>query len=205
MDWLTWTLIIGFPVVLTAVVIVEVTRRGCIAFVYDGFRKIYKYRASVKDGKVLFRYNQQSEAGVAFEDNEYRLGKKKLFKFLDVDGTLLPVTIKDYNKASKWAELDLSTSQEKLYETEALKAIAEKISDTWWEKNKLLVFGAFIIMIAFLIFIITMKFAMDIEPVPEPTWDLVRSIAQSLQNVSQSNQAIVDQISQQGSGGGPPR
>jgi len=204
-----WFIIIVFifPALIGLIIFLEMNKnRGAKVYIFDKYRNITIKNAEVKEGKCVFKYNESTKGGVAIESNEYKFKKKKIFFYDDIDGILLPIKKTNYSDENI-SLLDLSTSQEKLYETEALRLTAEKINDTWWEKNKVFVFGAFIIMIAFLIFIITMKFATDIEPVSQPSIQLVNSIAQNLQNLSETNQrlaeAIIEGQSNTNSGGVP--
>lgn len=159
-------------------------KKGVKVFVLDKFGDLLMFNGTkLPNGKIKFRYNSASKAGVSYEENEFKFRKKKAFMFEDHNDTLLPV---GHEKGSR--KLHLSTSQEKLYEIDAKKAIVEKIdSDSFWDKNKVFFYGAVMLFAAALVSIVMLNFAFDVQPVPQPQLELASQCIDVLQNVSSTN------------------
>ena len=192
-----FTTIIWGILVLMIIGLIIIIIKGPEAFVYvlDEFNTIKKYRARVRDGKVYFNYNTASKGGIAIEKNSYKTGKKKVYFYRDVDGVLLPVS--DKKIKDREMSFDLSTSQEKLYETMALKNVIEKIDNTWWSAVKPYI-GAFIIVIgAVIVSVVMIQQARHVEPVPQPEVELFNNVTHAMMDLVQSNQQLVSEISKQ--------
>lgn len=185
MDWFTWFLIIAIPTSIIVVIIIEFMSASGKALVIDEFRTAKFKRCKIRANKVVFAYNAASKAGVAVEDNILKVGKNKWFLYEDVGGTLLPMGVETYLNEKK-SKLDLSTSQEKLYETDALKAIAQKINESWWDKNKALVFGVIILFVAMLVSIVMLNYAFDVTPVGEPQAELFNEAIKAMKNMTET-------------------
>jgi len=185
LDWFSWLLIIAIPTMIIVVIVIEFLSASGKALVVDEFRTAKFKRCKIKANKVVFSYNAASKAGVAVEDNVLKVGKNKWFIYQDLGGTLLPMGVETY-LADKKSKLDLSTSQEKLYETDALKAIAQKINESWWDKNKAIVFGVIILFVAMLVSIVMLNYAFDVTPVAEPQAQLFNEAIKAMQNMTQT-------------------
>lgn len=153
-------------------------------FVIDKFGDLLMFNGvKMPNGKIRFKYNAASKAGVSYEDNEFKFRKRRAYMFEGQNDTLLPV---GYQKATR--KLHLSTSQEKLYEIDAKKAIIDKIdSDSFWDKNKVFFYGVVMLFAAALVSIVMLNFAFDVTPVPEPQIELAAQCIDVLQNVSATN------------------
>ena len=190
---LSWAIIgIGFVIAIAGVILVELTRKSAEVVVYDTFNNEKRKKARVKDGKVIFAYNGQSKAGVPFENNETRRGKVRVFHYDDIDGTLLPVEKIRYQQGSQIkAALNLSTSQEKMYEGDSLKAIAKKIDETWWEKNKHLVMPTVFVLAAMILSIYMVQSAFNLE---QPAIEAFNEMTETLKEVSEQNLEMKEQM-----------
>lgn len=169
-----------------------------VVVITDTFGKEYHRKGTKKNingsDKIIFSYNSGSKAGVAIEENVTMWKKKKVYHYMDVNGTLLPVKKNIYDTEAKRAELDLATSQEKLYETEALKAAANKVDESFWEKNKALIMAGFMVMAALIFSIVLVQKSLDVQPVPEPQVQMFNSMTEQLKEVSEINQEQAELI-----------
>lgn len=187
---LIWAIVVMMFVVM---VIVIIRGNKALVYIYDEFNGITKKGARVNDGKqVSFKYNESSKGGVAIEGNKYKMGKKLVFLYRDIGGVLLP--IKDVKIDEKTASLDLSTSQEKYYETKALENVVKKIDSTWWGAIKPIIMGAIIIFGAVIISIVAIQKALDVEPIPEPQVEMWQDTNEAMQALVKTNQDLVKQI-----------
>lgn len=189
--------IIWIIVIIMFIIMIFVILKGAPAWVYviDEFNNIKKYRARTKDGKVFFNYNSAAKGGVAIEKNRYNSGKKKVYLYRDADGVLLPITDKKIKERE--SSFDLSTSQEKLYETQALKNVIEKIDNSWWSSVKPYLGAAIIILGAMIVSIVMIQQARHVEPVPQPEVELFNNVTHAMIQLSQSNQELVKEIATQ--------
>jgi len=112
----------------------------------------------------------------------------------------------NYNSAAKggvaieknrYKSFDLSTSQEKLYETQALKNVIEKIDNSWWSSVKPYLGAAIIILGAMIVSIVMIQQARHVEPVPQPEVELFNNVTHAMIQLSQSNQELVKEIATQ--------
>lgn len=175
--------LLGFFVITAILMVVLANGKGVVVFVFDRYNKIKKcHGRKSKDGKIIFRYNQASKAGIASEENSYDFNRRESFFYTDINGTLLPIK---YNVEDK--ELNLSTSQEKHYEVEAKRAIAKKTNNTIWGKYKEVFISFGLMGITALVCIIMITSARDIEPIDQPQIDLVYDCINTLKNVSETN------------------
>jgi len=208
LDWFSWVLIVSIPTLIVVVIIIEFLSASGKALVIDEFRTAKFKRAKIISDKITFSYNSASKAGVAIEDNILKVGKNKWFIYEDLGGTLLPCSVVTY-LADKKSVLDLSTSQEKLYETDALKAIAQKINESWWDKNKALIFGVIMLMVAMLVSIVMLNYAFDVTPIQEPQAKLFNDAIQAMQNMTATQNEQTELFRQfiktQGGGAAVPR
>lgn len=182
--WLIYVMLIGFFVFVGWQILRGGGKKGVKVFVLDKFGDLLMFNGvKLPNGKIKFKYNAASKAGVSYEDNEFKFRKKKAYFFEDQNDTLLPV---GYQKATR--KLYLSTSQEKLYEIDAKKAIIDKIdSDSFWDKNKVFIYGIMMLFAAALVAIVMLNFAFDVQPVPQPQLELADKCLDVLQNVSATN------------------
>lgn len=189
-----FSIVIWIVVVIMFVIMIIVIIRGGNAFVYifDEHNAIYKRKGKVSTDKVSFKYNDTTKGGIAIEKNKYKSGKKLAFFYRDIGGILLPIT--DSKISDKLYSLDLSTSQEKLYETRALENVANKIDNTLWAQMRPIVMGAIILMVAMVVSIVMIQKAMDVEPVPEPQLLVWQDTSKAMIQLVESNQQIVDKI-----------
>lgn len=184
-----WTIVVVMFVIMIAVIM---TGGKALVYVFDEFNGVTQRRGKVKGTQVSFKYNDASKGGVAIENNTFKKGKKKAYLYQEVNGILLPISTKKVEE--KKSSLFLSTSQEKLYETEALKNVAKKIDNTWWAQMKPLVMGAIIVLGAVLVSIVMIQKAMDVEPVPEPQVEMWKGTIDAVKEVAESNKQLVEEI-----------
>lgn len=177
----TLLLIIAVVLGLAFIVVINIIGGKYKAYVLDEFNVESRYRATVKDGKVIFKYNEASKGGIAIEKNTYKYKKQKIYRYRDYDGVLLPI---NDNITSNSCNLKLSTSQERNYEVEALRSMGQKANNTWWDKYSPYVFAMGIIVIAGFVAIVIVYFAFKVQPVSQPQMDLAHECIRSLQNVS---------------------
>lgn len=206
-----WSIILWAIVIITFIVMVVVMIKGAnsFVFVFDRFNMVRKIKAKEKDGKVSFKYNTSSKGGVAIENNVYKQGKKKVYFFRDVNGVLLPIS--DILITEKQHSFDLSTSQEKLFETEALKNVVNKIDNTWWAQIKAIATSALLIFGSMIVSIVMIQNAMEVEPIPEPQIEMWKDTNKAMTDLVESNQILIEEIkdqkfeSQSQSEGGTPK
>ena len=182
--WLIYVLVIGFMSLVAWNILRGGGKKGVKVFVLDTFGDLLMFNGvKLPSGKIKWRYNAASKAGVSYENNEFKFRKKRAYIFEDQNDTLLPV---GYKKAERI--LQLSTSQEKLYEIDAKKAIVDKIdSDSFWDKNKPFFYGIIMIFAAAMVSAIMLNFSFDVQPVPQPQIQLASQCMDVLQNVSATN------------------
>ena len=181
-------------VIITFIVMVIVMIKGAnsFVFVFDKFNIVRRIRAKEKDGKVSFKYNSASKGGVAIEENVYKQGKKRVYFYRDVNGILLPISDKTLD--DKHGSFDLSTSQEKLFETEALKNVVNKIDNTWWAQIKAIATSALLIFGAMIVSIVMIQNAMEVEPIPEPQLEMWKDTNKAMTDLVESNQVLIEEI-----------
>lgn len=185
-------------VVIMFVVMIIVILAGGNAWVYifDEHNRVIKRRGRVKnDNTVSFKYNAGTKGGVAIEGNKYLQAKKRAFFYRDVGGILLPIT--DKRITEKVSSLDLSTAQEKWYETKALENTANKIDNTWWSAIKPFVMGFMILLVAMVVSIVMIQKALDVEPIPEPQLQMWQDTNANILKLVESNEKLVSTISTQ--------
>lgn len=189
------TTIIGTLVIVMFIIMVAVIIKGGKAkvYIFDEHNGIYIKRGTINGDTVAFRYNNTSKGGIAIEGNKYKQGKNKAFFYRDVNGILLPIIDKKVN--DKISSLELSTSQEKLYETEALKNVIKKIDNTFWSQIKPLLMGMMIIFGAVIVSIVMIQKALDVEPIPEPQLEMWKDTTKAMQTLVKANQELVKEIS----------
>lgn len=166
-----------------------------VVYVFDEHNGVYRKRGRVTGEKVSFKYNASTKGGVAIEGNKYKAGKKLVFLYRDVGGVCLPITDKKVNE--KILSLDLSTSQEKLYETRALENVANKIDNTLWKQLQPIVVAGFILAIAMVVSIVMIQKAMDVTPVPEPQLLIWQDTNSAMRELVVTNQQMADSCSNQ--------
>ena len=102
----------------------------------------------------------------------------------------MPITDSKIN--DKLSSLELSTSQEKLYETRAIENVANKIDNTLWKQLQPIVVAGFILAIAMVVSIVMIQKAMDIEPIPEPQLLMWEDTNKAMNKLVESNQQMVN-------------
>lgn len=187
-------ILIYVAVVVMFIVMIAVIIRGnqAKAIVVDDNNNLTIKKARIKDGKLSFKYNSHSKAGVTTEDNKYRQLKKKVYWFVDINDTLIPINSQKISE--KKASLNLSTSQEKRYEIESMVAVSEKIDNTWLTAIKPLAIGFVIVMFASIVSIVMINNASEYTPVVEEQTDALVKVAESMQRLVESNEELVGGI-----------
>ena len=192
------SMIVGALTIMTFFVMIAVMLKGNQAkvYVFDENNNVHLKRGRIKqEGTISFKYNGHSKGGVSIEKNKYKRGKKQILLYREEQGTLIPIS--DRLITEKKGSLDFSTAQEKRYETEALQNISKKIDNTWAAWVKPLVGTFLIIMGASIVSIVMVQNAMDVEPVPEPQAQMFVNTTHAINDLVESNQAIVESMNEE--------